>query len=102
VAGLREVALGVVDGRRDTEKLELVCVEGDSGRGEVELRLLAWSEGIGWYRQRTLPLPADSAQLRILLRRAERRSASRARCAGDPAKIVPFPAGASFKRPASA
>jgi hypothetical protein len=99
----REVTLGVVDGRRDTEKLELVCVEAEAGRGHVELRLLAWSESLGWYRQRTLPVPADPAPLRSLLRRAEPPTRTiRARATGGRGKVVAFRPRASLSRPASA
>ncbi len=63
--------VGVLDGRHGDEKLELLVRETAAGAVEIELRLLAWGKGIGWYPQRTLPLPADLVLLRALLRRAE-------------------------------
>lgn len=88
---LREVCLGVIDGRQEGEKLELACRENEFGTVEVELRLLAWGEGIGWYCQRTLPLPGNLAGLRVLLRRAERlgRGRSAERRAGG--RVLSFP-----------
>jgi len=87
----REFCLGVIDGRQEGEKLELACRETQSGTLEVELRLLAWGEGIGWYPQRTLPLPPELAHLRALLRRAERLT-GRQRGAGEVgARVLPFP-----------
>jgi hypothetical protein len=99
----REFSLGVIQGRGEGEKLEVVCHAHGSRIVDVELRLLAWGEGIGWYAQRTLPLPRDLAQLRALLRRAERQS-QHAR-AGRPRtrRVVPFPErGTGFATPASA
>ena len=99
----RERTLGVMDGRELGEKLELVCRETGSGAVEVELRLLAWGEGVGWYPQRTLPLPRDLAQLHALLRRAEAvtgRAASRETSSN--VLRFPLPRAASFARPASA
>lgn len=86
-----EACLGVVEGRRGAEKIELLCRRDPSGTVEVELRLLAWGEGIGWYTQKTLPLAPDQlGALRALLRRAERQA--RPRGGGPPAaQIVPFP-----------
>ena len=88
---LREVCLGVIDGRHEGEKLELVCRDREPGTVEVELRLLAWGEGIGWYVQRTLPLPPELAGLRVLLRRAERLARGRGAGSEAGARILPFP-----------
>jgi len=87
----REVCLGVVDGEQEDQKLELRCRETETGTVEVELRLLAWGEGIGWYSQRSLPLPADLAGLRVLLRRAERHTRARGSERQAGARIVAFP-----------
>lgn len=87
----REFCLGVIDGRQVGEKLELICRENESGSAEVELRLLAWGEGIGWYAQRTLPLPPELAGLRVLLRRAERLTRARGIGSEAGARILPFP-----------
>ena len=99
----REFSLGILDGRRQAEKIELVCQETDSGP-EVQLRLLAWGEGIGWYSQRTLPLPSDLAGLRALLRRAEHLPRRQSPRADALANILPFPERRSVRlsRPASA
>ncbi len=85
----RETCLGVIDGRRDDEKLELACRESDTGALELELRLVSWGEGIGWYPQRTLALPPDLAGLRLLLRRGERRTGGLIR--RQETRVLPFP-----------
>jgi hypothetical protein len=86
-----ETSVGVVQGPEETQKLEVVCRITGPGEPEVELRLLAWGEGVGWYRQRTLPLPADLSALLCLLRRAKRlRGASRPP-AVTRARVVAFP-----------
>lgn len=101
----RELSLGVIDGRTPDEKLEVVYREGPDGAPEVALRQLAWGAGLGWYPQRTVPLPADLRALRALLRRAERRAArGRAHPAAARRTVVPLPdrAPAALARPASA
>lgn len=100
----REQCLGVIDGRHEGEKLELIYRENESGAGEVQLRLLAWGEGIGWYCQRTLPLPRDLACLRVLLRRAERFTRGRSARTEAGARILPLPRVGTWRpaRPASA
>ena len=95
------ICLGVLDGRQRDEKLELLVRTTAAGAAEVELRLLAWGEGIGWYPQRTLPLPWDLALLRALLRRAERLSRPGAPVAGR-TRVVSPPACLRADEPASA
>ena len=95
------ICLGVLDGRQRDEKLELLVRTTAAGAAEVELRLLAWGEGIGWYPQRTLPLPGDLALLRALLRRAERLSRRGAHAAGS-ARVVPLPTRLRADEPVSA
>ncbi len=97
----RETSLGVVDGRDDAEKLEIIRRREPSGAVQLELRLLAWGEGVGWYAQRTIPLPADARPLLALLRRAERASCH-GREAGPRCAVVALPAPAALARPASA
>ncbi|MBI2218727.1 MAG: hypothetical protein HYU51_15670 [Candidatus Rokubacteria bacterium] len=93
-----EVSLGVVDGRQPDEKLEVVWRVDDAGNGIAELRLLAWGEGIGWYAQRTLTLPARLAGLRILLERAERLARGQHAPGEGGADVLPFPGRAAADR----
>lgn len=100
---MRELSLGIVGGRSAGEKLEVVYRETETGAVEIDVRLLAWGEGIGWYPQRTLPLTAHLGPLRALLRRAEGLARSGGRRRGT-ATVVAFPGGApaDLARPASA
>lgn len=99
----REMSLGVVDGRGRAEKLEVICRQQPSGAVELELRLLAWGEGVGWYSQRTIPLPSDPRDLRALLRRAERVSRKAGNVHAAAPNVVRFPGRRTeLARPASA
>jgi hypothetical protein len=69
---LGEICVGVLDGEARDEKFEVVVRHPGSARASVELRLVRWGEGLGWYAQRTMTLPPDLAGLRALLRRAQR------------------------------
>ena len=52
-------------------RVDVVVVRGRGGR--LELRLLAWGRGVGWYSLRRIALDAQQAQaLRRSLLRAER------------------------------
>jgi hypothetical protein len=42
--------------------LEVVLMHSGMGGSEVELRSLAWANGLGWYRQSTLRLDTATAQ----------------------------------------
>jgi hypothetical protein len=92
-----EICLGVLDGEAENEKFEIVVCPRESSRASIELRLVYWGEGVGWYVQRTMPLPADLAGLRALLRRAQRlasgNGAYRQRAAGSRLLTLPPPAG---------
>ena len=46
--------------------LEVVLIDDQEQRPRVELRTLAWGNGLGWYRQHTVTL--DSASLQALQR----------------------------------
>jgi hypothetical protein len=99
----REFSLGVVEGGGSGEWLEVVCREQESRTVDVELRLLVWGKGVGWYSQRTLPLPRNLTQLRALLRRAERQSQGSKAGAPRTKSVVRFPdRGTGFATPASA
>jgi hypothetical protein len=97
-----EVCLGVLDGDTQDEKFEVVLCPQKSGRATVELRRVCWGEGVGWYVQRTMPLPGELTGLRALLRRAQRlgSSAGHGTRKGAGAKVfrLPYP-DADVRRP---
>ena len=101
---MNEICIGVIPGRQQEEKLELLARLTPTGAVEIEFRLLAWGEGVGWYPQRTLPLPADFVLVRALLRRAERLSRRQTLHGKGGASVLPFPTcnTADQVRPASA
>src|SRR5574341_806070 len=68
----REYSLGVVNGQREHEKVEVVLSRGEDGTCEVKLILQSWGEGIGWYPQKTIPfLPSQIDPLQRALEKAK-------------------------------
>lgn len=66
-----EYSLGVVDGRTEHEKVEVVLSQGADGTRELRLILQGWGEGIGWYPQKTISLnPSQIGPLQRVLARA--------------------------------
>jgi hypothetical protein len=65
-----ELCLGAVDGCSADQKVELILCEKEPGDAYFELRLVAWADGIGWYRQQTIALPGELRALEGLVRRA--------------------------------
>lgn len=59
----REFILGDQFNEDGTTRLEVALVA-SQGKTRVELRLLGWGEGIGWYVQKRIQL--DSLQIRAL------------------------------------
>jgi hypothetical protein len=84
-----ELCLGVTDGCGSDQKLELVLCE-KSGDRRLELRLVAWGEGIGWYRQQTFGLPADLSVFEGLIGRARRLMSRRSRRSAIRGKLLTF------------
>ncbi|MGH8056841.1 MAG: hypothetical protein ACREOH_06330 [Candidatus Entotheonellia bacterium] len=64
--GVREYLLGLVNGRGEHEKVEVVLSQAEDGTCEVKLILQSWGEGIGWYPQKTIAL--DLSQIGPLQR----------------------------------
>ena len=52
-----EVFVGVLSGN-DDQKIEIVIKEDERN---FDIRLLGYGEGIGWYVQKTIPVPIDQA-----------------------------------------
>lgn len=86
-----DLCLGVVDGCKADQKLELVLCEQQSGSPCLELRLVAWDEGLGWYRQQTLALPAELTMLDVLIHRARRLMSRRTQRDQSRGAVLNFP-----------
>jgi hypothetical protein len=73
-------------------RVDIVVVTG-AGGPRLELRLLAWGRGIGWYPLRRIGLDRKQAlALRRSLVRAERYlGARKADAEGSACRIIPFP-----------
>ncbi len=68
----QEVILGEQINTAETEQIEVALVS-DEKTARLELRLLTWSEGIGWYVQKRIPLDdLQSRFVRICLEQGER------------------------------
>lgn len=48
--------LAVLEGRDETEKLEILLDRKQEKSGQIYLRILSWGEGIGWYPQKTVEI----------------------------------------------
>jgi len=94
-----ERVIGVLDGKNESEKVEVLLHSEKGEAGSLHLRLLSWGEGIGWYPQKTIELDCRSlAGLQNLCKKAEAYLKSeRKRTPGSSGKIIPFPT----KRPGS-
>jgi hypothetical protein len=86
-----ELCLGVIDGCGTDQKIELAVCEKQPGDMHLELRLVAWGDGIGWYRQQTLALPADLSVFEGLIGRARRVVSRRSRRSQTRGKVLTFP-----------
>lgn len=60
--GIWEEAIATIPQGREDLLLEVVLMHSGIGGSEVELRSLAWANGLGWYRQSTLRLDTATAQ----------------------------------------
>jgi len=60
--GMWEEVIATIPQEREDLLLEVVLRHSGAGSSEVELRSLAWGNGLGWYRQSTLRLDRAAAQ----------------------------------------
>jgi hypothetical protein len=85
-----KIIAAIPQGSEDTA-LEVALIQDDHHGMHVELRYLAWSAGVGWYRQHTLRLdrPAARTLLRALgyVRNLLGTEAPR----GQAKKVIPLP-----------
>jgi hypothetical protein len=86
-----EVVLATIPQTKEDTVLEIVMLNGSDDTTSIELRSLAWGNGMGWYRQHTLQLDGTTARhliqaLGVVQRHVEHQ--------GDDAlvrRILPFP-----------
>jgi hypothetical protein len=87
----REEVLATIPQRGDDTVLEVVMTHDANGATGIELRYLAWGDGLGWYRQHTLKLDGTTARdliqaLGVIQRRMERQAVE-----SLAHKVLPFP-----------
>ena len=80
--------------KKDT-LLEVVLDQTTTAETTIELRQLAWGEGLGWCPQQSLQLSTEEAQALLDSLRTTRRhwQGQRTQQSGT---VIPFPIGASF------
>ncbi len=71
--------------------LEVAMTYDAANRACVELRHLAWANGIGWYRQKTLSLDASAAEALLKSLGQVRRRLNPREPAQADRKVIPFP-----------
>lgn len=96
-----EQVIGVLDGKNESEKVEVMLNSEKGETGRLHLRLLSWGEGIGWYPQKTIELDCRNlAALQTLCKKAEAHLKSeRRRTPRSSGKIIPFPANRPRSEP---
>jgi hypothetical protein len=87
----KEEVLATIPQRSSDTVLEVVMMHDAIGATTVELRSLAWGNGLGWYRQHTLRLDGTTAReliqaLGVVQRRVEHQAVE-----AFAHKILPFP-----------
>lgn len=88
-----EQVIGVLDGKNESEKVEVLLDSEKGDSGHLHLRLLSWGEGIGWYPQKTIELDCRNlAGLQTLCKKAEAHlKPKRRKTPRSTGKIIPFP-----------
>jgi hypothetical protein len=89
----QEEVLATIPQRDDDAVLEVVMTHDTPGATNIELRYLAWGNGLGWYCQQTLKLDGTTAPdliraLGIVQRRMEHQAVE-----SLAHKVLPFPRG---------
>jgi len=88
-----ESVIGILEGRNESEKVEVHLVQRGSAEERLDLRLLSWGEGIGWYPQKTIALNSGEIDaLQTILKRAkaliQTNNRENSKSLGE---LVPFP-----------
>ena len=88
-----ESVIGVVEGKDETEKIEILMERDEDQEARLHLRSLSWGEGIGWYPQKTIILNCDEiGKLQTILNQVKAISKTKPRRSlRSRGKIVPFP-----------
>lgn len=88
-----ESVIGILEGRNESEKVEVHLTHAGSSEERLDLRLLSWGEGIGWYPQKTIALNCGEIEaLQTVLKRAKAliRTNNRQK-SNTGGELVPFP-----------
>lgn len=88
-----EQVIGVLDGKKESEKIEVMLNSEKGESGYLYLRLMSWGEGIGWYPQKTIELDCRNLNnLQTLCNKAEAHlKLVKNRPSVSTGKIIPFP-----------
>lgn len=57
-----QLTIGTLPGEKETEQIEVRLVRSEEGVRGIQLSLQSWSDGIGWYTQKTLFLKPKQAE----------------------------------------
>jgi len=92
-AKVMESVIGILEGRSETEKIEVHLRQEGNAEERLDLRLLFWGEGIGWYPQKTIALDCREIDaLQTILKRVKAlmltKNRKKMRVRGA---LVPFP-----------
>ncbi|MFQ5779548.1 MAG: hypothetical protein ACE5HN_02025 [Nitrospiria bacterium] len=97
-----ERVIGILDGKDETEKVEVLldCEQGEAA--QIHMRLLSWGEGIGWYPQKTINLGCRHlGALQTVCKKAEALLKTQRRRAPRPfGNVIPFPLNRSRSKTA--
>ena len=88
---MHEKVIAAIPQDTSDHMLEVVFIDGQAQGPRVELRTLAWGNGLGWYRQHTVTL--DSASLQGLQRALGQVKGQISHTTPQPrsATVIPFP-----------
>lgn len=88
-----ERVIGVIDGKDETEKVEVLLDCEEKETAQIHLRLLSWGEGVGWYPQKTINFDCRHlGALQTICKKAEALLKTQRRRVPRPlGKVNPFP-----------
>jgi hypothetical protein len=96
--GMHERIIAAIPQSSADTMLEVALIQDDTHANVgLELRYLAWSAGLGWYRQQTLTLDHTAAQALLRTLRSVRDFFNTASLSGPRGKVIPFVGPAVWK-----
>lgn len=88
---MREEIIATISQDEAEVALEVALVHSETEDVCIELRHLVWGKGLGWYRQKTLPLEAAAARSLLRALGQVRHRLVPAGNAATAKKVIPFP-----------